>query len=145
VSSRRLSVRVATKPAMTVSRLGIRHDKLCYIIKANKVIQYPDDRSRIVYIGTTQKGISRLASSAAFRAPQVLVERGIDSFSVHVLTCDSIPRKKTWLILERALLLTFRQQFGAVPLCNQHGVAMRERDEFEVFSPARLRRILYDL
>jgi hypothetical protein len=56
---------------------------------ANKVIQYPDDRSRIVY--------------------------------------------------------TFRQQFGAVPLCNKHGVAMRERDEFEVFSPAWLRRILYDL
>jgi hypothetical protein len=43
------------------------------------------------------------------------------------------------------IVYTFRQQFGAVPLCNKHGVAMRERDEFEVFSPARLRRILYDL
>ncbi len=142
---RRLSVMVKWPPAINVTRVSVRHKKLCYVVTANKVVRYPKGRSRIVYIGTTERGIERLANSAAYRAPNILGSAGIVHFDVHVVTCGTRQHVKTWRKLERALLLSFRSAHGAPPLSNVHGVKMRETNEFHYFSRGRIRHVLEDL
>lgn len=66
---RRLSVKLGRDEAMRVTRVSIRGERLCYVIVADKRQRYKKGRSGIVYIGTTTKGVGRLASSAANRAP----------------------------------------------------------------------------
>jgi hypothetical protein len=133
MAQRKLSVSVGNTPAMTVSRGGVKHLKMCYVIKANRIIRYPSGKSRIVYIGTTQKGLHRLAQSAAQRAQPVLGAHGISSFEVFVVSCRSAPNAQTWRLLERALLMTFRDMYGAVPMANKNGMGLHEGDEFTTY------------
>lgn len=144
-NNRRLHVRVGRDKAMEVTRASIGGERLCYVIIADKRLRYRKGRSAIVYIGTTRRGVGRLASSAAHRAPHVLSLRGVRSFSVRVVTCRGRQRVRTWRVLERGLLLAFKDRFGEVPRCNSHGRAMRIRDEFEYFQKSRLVRVLEDL
>lgn len=142
---RRLNVSLKRGSAMDVSRVSIGNEKLVYLLLADRKIAYPKGRSSVVYIGTTKNGIGRVASSVAYRAPDVLAIRGVESFSVRIVTCRGRQRVKTWMKLERALLLTFRDLYGDVPHCNSHGRKMRRTDEDKYFSPSRLKRILDDL
>lgn len=130
---------------MTVTRVSVSRLKLCYVVTANRVVRYPRGRSRIVYIGTTQRGVERLASSAATRAPAILGTHGFTHFEVHVVTCAPLQHVKTWRKLERALLLGFRSRYRRVPLLNSHGVAMTEVDEFRYFARTRIRNVLEDV
>lgn len=130
---------------MRVTRVSIAGERLCYVIVADKLQTYKKGRSAIVYIGTTTRGVGRLASSAAHRAPEVLGLRGVRSFTVRVVTCRSRQRVRTWSKLERALLLAFKEKYGEVPHCNSHGKGMKPHDEFEYFQKARLMRVLEDL
>lgn len=139
---RKLNIAVSSGPVMTVSRAGVRHQKMCYVIKANRLLRYPTGKSRIAYIGTTEIGIHRLAQSAAERSGHILGSRGITSFEVFVLTCRSAPGVQTWRLLERALLMTFRDTFGDVPLANWTGMGFKERDEFDYFTRRRVRDVL---
>lgn len=52
---------------------------------------------------------------------------------------------KTWLKMERAFLLVFREMFGDVPVCNSQGKKITEHDEFEYFARARIKRVIEDL
>jgi len=130
---------------MQVTRVAIGDEKLVYVLLADKAVEYKNGRSRIVYIGTTKRGVSRIAQSAAFRADKILGTRGVHSLSVRVVTCRRKQRTKTWVKLERALLLAFRDQYGDVPICNSHGKKIRELDEFKHFSRARADRVIEDL
>ena len=130
---------------MEISRISIGNEKLVYVILADTKLNYPGGRSRVAYIGTTKNGISRVANSVAERAPVVLRLRGVESFEVRIVTCRPRQRVKTWLKLERALLLSFRELYGEVPRCNTHGKNIVERDEFRYFARSRLNRILEDL
>ena len=141
---RLLPVALNLNPAMSVTRVSVLQDKLCYLMVANKVIKYPKGRSRVVYIGTTQNGVNRVAVSAAQRADDILGTHGITAFDVYVVTCKPRQHVRTWRKLERALLLTFRETYGDVPLCNKHGTKMRETNEFDYFSPQRIKNILED-
>jgi hypothetical protein len=132
-------------PVMQVDRQGIRAQKLVYVILADRRFDYFDGRSKIVYIGTTQRGLNRIASSVAKRAPEVLALRGVRRFEVRVLTCRGRQRVRTWRTLERAMIMVFRDRFGEIPLCNSQGEGLREIDEFRYFSRARLERIVDDL
>lgn len=142
---RRLSVKVGRDEAMRVTRVSIRGERLCYVIVADKRQRYKKGRSGIVYIGTTRRGVGRVAGSAAQRAPEVLGLRGVRSFMVRVVSCRGRQRVRTWSVLERALLLVFKEKYGEVPYCNSHGKAMKPRDEFEYFQKTRLLRVLEDL
>jgi hypothetical protein len=144
-NARRLTVRLGRDEAMRVTRVSIRRERLCYVIVADKRQRYRRGRSGIVYIGTTTRGVGRLAGSAADRAPEVLALRGVRSFMVRVVSCRGRQRVRTWSVLERGLLLAFKERFGEVPRCNSHGKAMKQRDEFEYFQKARLLRVLEDL
>ena len=130
---------------MSVTRVSLRGAKLVYVIVADKKLNYAGGRSRVAYIGTTKKGITRISQSVAARAEAVLGLHGVEEFEVRVVTCRPRQRVKSWLKLERALLLCFREKFCEVPKCNSHGKRIREAGEFTLFSKARIKRILDDL
>ena len=106
------------KPAMTVYRRVLKHRKLVYVLAARKTLKYQDGRSRILYIGTTKKGISRIAASVARRSKKILNQRGVKEVDVHILSCEARQGLKSWGVLERALVARFRARYFEVPLCN---------------------------
>ena len=109
---KRLTISLKKKHAMQVSRVSIGKKRLVYVIVVPRRLKYPWGRSRIAYIGTTRKGVARIAQSAAARAKQVLSLYGVREFHVRVITCAPRSAVKTWVKLERALLLCFRHQYG---------------------------------
>jgi len=142
---KRLTVSLKKKPAMQVSRVSIGKKRLVYVIVASKSLKYLWGRSRIAYIGTTKKGMARIAQSAAARSKQVLGLHGVREFHVRILTCAPRPPVKTWVKLERALLLCFRRRYGQVPVCNKTGKNMKPRGESAYFNQDRLERLLEQL
>ena len=138
----RLPVSLEHKAAMQVSRVSIGKKRLVYVIVAQKPLRYPWGRSRIAYIGTTKKGLARIASSAARRAEDVLGLWGVKEFHVRILTCAPRPNVKTWIRLERALLLVFREKYGDVPMCNKIGKRIRPDDAFDYFRRERLVKLI---
>jgi hypothetical protein len=130
---------------MAVNRISIGDLKLVYVICANKKIKYTSGRSPIAYIGTTKKGIERVAQSVAYRADDILSKHGVNSFEVRIITCGVRRRVRTWRKLERALLLVFKERFGGVPYCNTVGKNFIEGDEFRYFSKRRVMNIIDNL
>ena len=65
-----------------------------------------------------------------------------ERFEVHVLTTRGRGHVKTWVKLERAMLLVFKERFGEVPVCNRHGHKFIETDEFRYFARTRIERII---
>lgn len=144
-NDRRIAIALKHEIAMEATRVSIGKRKLVYVLCADKRLKYPKGRSRIAYVGTTKRGIRRLASSVADRADQILELRGVRRFSARIVTCQPRQRVKTWRVLERAILLEFRSRFGTQPKCNTHGKRFRERDEFAYFRRMRIRAIIDDL
>ena len=142
---KRLRLSLKRDEALNVTRVSIRKDRLVYILVTDKKLSYPNARSRIAYIGTTKKGLSRISQSVAARADAILKLHGVRSFQARVVTCKRRRNVKTWYKLERAMLITFKELYGAVPTCNSKGSKMRKTDEFKYFSSARVRTILKDL
>jgi hypothetical protein len=136
-------VKTSKWPALTITRIGFQADELVYVAMANKSIRYPSgQRSAIAYIGTTKNGVSRIASSAAYKARDILAKHGIRHLEFYVVTAQAkrrvnIPRK-----LERALLMRFRERFGSVPVGNNHGKKLVWQDELEFFAYHKLDKIL---
>ncbi len=139
----RLRVKLNSKPAITITRAAIQNKKLVYIARANKPMKYKWGHSRIVYIGTTQAGVNRIATSAAEKAKKLLGNRGIKQLEFHVVVSSRRPNVQTWKLLERALLLTFREEYGNVPISNSQGKNMRRRDERDYFKGENLRDIIH--
>lgn len=144
MAKRRCSVSLKRHPAMRVTRVTVGKQKLCYLLVVDKKLIYPDGRSRIAYIGTTKKGLTRISQSVAAKAEEALGLRGVSEFEARVVTCSPRSGVKTWRKLERALLLEFRGLFGEVPKLNKHGVRMKETDEFRYFARIRVRRVIED-
>ncbi len=141
----KLKVKLQDGAALEVGRVSIGQNKLAYVLLANKRLKYLHGSSRVAYIGTTKKGVSRVAASAAYRAEEILDLHGVTRCTARVVTCT--PRKSvtTWKKLERALLLVFRQEYGEVPWCNTAGKRMKEKDEFDYFDRNRLKKILVEI
>ena len=141
------------KFAMKVDRNAIGQEHLVYVLLADRLLKYPKDDSKIAYIGTTMRGIARIAGSAASRADPLLnpktkvdgIPQGIKSFDVQFVSTKNHPELKSWELLERAMLIKFSSDFGRVPYLNRHGQGFRVLREFEVFSEDRIRKILAEL
>jgi len=140
--ARRLTIRIGAHPAITITRQATRSERLVYIAKANKALKYPFGRSKIVYIGTTKEGVSRIAASAAHQARELLETHGVKSLEFFVVTCRPLQRVKTWSKLENGLLITFKHEFGTVPLGNTMGKNRSWRDELDYFTEGRLRSVI---
>lgn len=134
----RLTIKSHSSPAMTITREAVKSDKLVYIAVANKAIQYPHARSRIVYIGTTRNGAHRMAASAAAKAQEMLDLHGVRELQFYPVTCKSRQNVRTWRKLERGLLLAFKHLYGRVPQCNTQGKNMVWTDELGYFTRGRL-------
>ncbi len=141
----RSPISLKKKAAFTVSRVSIGDDRLVYVMVADRKFEYPKGRSRIVYIGTTQNGVFRVSSSIAERSEDILLERGVESFEVRVVTCHPRQGVKMWFKLEHALLVAFRERHGESPLCNAETAGKSAGNVFDYFSRQRVMRILEDL
>ena len=119
--------------------------KLVYVLIADKRLGYQEGKSRIAYIGTTKKGVARIAQSIAARAEVILALRGVRTFYARVVTCKPRRHVKTWRKLERALLLKFKERFGEVPECNSHGRRMKATNEFHYFSQRGIANVIDEL
>jgi hypothetical protein len=140
--AQRLRISLKPKPALTMRRVALEHEKLVYVICADRKLKYENGCSPIAYVGTTQNGIMRVANSAAERAGDILWSHGVQSLDVRIVTCKPRQGFKSWLKLERALILAFREKFGEPPMCNVQGRAMKLGDEFARFSYQRLSQII---
>ncbi len=141
----RLKVKLHRNEALHITRVSVDADYLVYVFLCDKKLSYEDGKSRIAYIGTTGSGVWRIASSAAGCASTILSERGVKKFEARIVTCARRQRIKSWRKLERAMLLTFKERFGKVPICNSHGKAMKETDEFDYFARERIVDIIDEL
>jgi len=131
---------------MTVRRVALEHDRLVYVICADRKLRYANGKfSQIAYIGTTKNGLSRLSSSAAQRAADVLWSHGVQSFDIRLVTCLGRKGLKSWRRLERAMIIAFRDMFGVVPLCNKQGIWFEEDSEFRTFNRSRIEQVIRDL
>ncbi len=143
--ARKLTVSLERNWAMKVTRVSVVGRKLVYVILAERKQQYTNGKSQVVYIGTTQNGVSRVASSAADKTDKVLSLRGVRHFTVRIVTCAAKQNVKSWTKLERALILQFRELYGEVPKFNKSGKKIRETDEFKHFRRERIRTIVQNL
>jgi hypothetical protein len=144
-NNRRITISVKRESALHATRISIGRLKLVYVLVADKRLDYPKAKSRIAYIGTTKRGLRRVASSVAVRTDQILALRGVRSLDARVVTCQPRQRVKSWFVLERALILTFREMFGGPPKGNSHGKRMKWRDELDYFRAERLIEVIEEL
>ncbi len=142
---RRLKVALKRDEALRATRVTIGKNKLVYILIADKRLKYKTGKSRIAYIGTTRKGVARIAQSVAARADDILSLHGVRTFHARIATCKPRQNVATWKKLERALLLTFRERFGEVPKCNSHGKRMKVTDEFRYFGTKGVANVIDEL
>lgn len=128
-------------PVMTLGRGALGADRLVYILAANKPVKYPRGRSRIVYIGTTKRGVRRVASSVASRAEGLLGRPGLRTVDAHLLTYSGRPgAQKLWAKLERAMLFIFKYEYGDIPILNRVGRNIWPGKEFKYFSRRALHK-----
>jgi hypothetical protein len=145
VPNHRLTIRVPREEAIRVTRVSIKSKSLCYFLVADKAQPYGKKRSKIVYIGTTEKGVVRIARSIGGKADKTLGLRGVKTFQVRVVTCKDHEELSTAKMLERCLLLAFREYFGSTPKFNVQGKGFKEADAFEWFRRKRVLNIIREL
>jgi hypothetical protein len=131
----------AMNPAMTIvrSRYWSRH--MVYVVRGDKRYKYNRGRSRIIYIGQTRRGTKRPAHSAAKIAINAFVKmRGVKTIEVFPMTCTGRSGLRMWEVLERDLIITFKNRHGEVPHFNI--VGRGKRFNMERISCFRKRRLL---
>jgi hypothetical protein len=130
---------------LTLTRVNASQPKLVYALMANKALKYPFGRSKVAYIGTTERGIKRIAESVAEHAEDIFANHGVISLSTKFFTCNGRQKVKMWLKLEHALILAFRERYGAIPRYNKQGIGWKWSDEHEYFGEAAVRRLVRNL
>lgn len=140
---RRLQVNLNKKLVMTVHRRILKKKKVVYLLIATSPVKYNGGRSRIVYIGTTEKGADRIAASAAGRAEEIMSTRGLKHLEVFVVFCNPRPGLPTWEWLEDALLAEFRAEYEELPMCNSQGKKKKWDEELDrVFKRKAINKVL---
>lgn len=127
--------------------MAIGEECFVYVFVANRPYTYKpgkDGKSRIVYMGTTSRGLRRIVDSVFDRSPKIF-GWGTHSFDAYILTCRARQHVPMWKKLERALLLAFKEKFGRTPKANANVKKMGGADAFKYFSKARMNAIIEDL
>lgn len=133
--SKKSHLKLSRVPVMTLSRGALGADQLVYLLAVNKPVKYLHGKSRIVYIGTTKRGVIRVASSVAHRSARVLQQPGLRTVEAHLLTYGGKPGvRKLWAKLERAMLIMFKFEYGDIPRLNQMGRNLWPGQEFKYFT-----------
>ena len=138
-------------PVLTIDATKTDVQKLVYILVANRPIKYENDYSRIVYIGTTEQGIKRIAGSASKRVKEAYEKlRGVKRIDAYVVWTkaragpDTFRGKGTWHVLETALLLKFKKKYGEKSRLNavEKNFGNRQEYAFELFKEQAVGRII---
>jgi hypothetical protein len=116
---RKLGAKLHHAEVLVVDRSAIRAKHLVYLLVADKPERYLWKKSPILYIGTTAKGVARVAASAAHRADDILARYGTRRFAVRVATCSARAGVPTWKVLEKDLIRRFKAKHGEVPVLNE--------------------------
>lgn len=131
-------------PAVVIKEIAVQNERLVYAIITDKKLKYPKGRSSVVYFGKTGKGIERIAKSAEFRSKQIFKCRGVKEFSVIIIKCKN-PTNNIIDNLENVFLVTFREKYGRLPLCNKNVRKLNKEIEFDLFRRKRIEEIIRDL
>ena len=145
VPAHRITIRLPREEAIRVTRVSIKSKSLCYFLIADKAQPYGKKRSKIVYIGTTEKGVTRIARSIGGKADKTLKLRGVKTFQVRVAMCKDHEEHSTAKKLERCLLLAFKGYFDSLPKFNVQGKGFKEGDDFDWFRRKRVLNIIKEL
>lgn len=137
-----ITIREASRPAMTITRAALRAEKVVYLICSARPQKYDMGRSRILYIGTTSRGAKRYATSLSHKAIACLRAWGVRELNIHTLTPGGDHEDKHWLTLEGDLLRAFKARYGSVPLKNTAGKNYRISELSGSFTRKRLDSIL---
>lgn len=118
--------------------------KIAYILVANKPLRYERGSSRIAYIGRTSNGVSRIAQSAAKKIEDTLDCPGVRRLRAFVVWSEPRPYERANLphLLERGLLLQFREKHAEVPRFNTQSHAMSWKTELVYFRKEALKRVI---
>jgi len=120
MAARRKKIAKYDQDALSVHREGLPKDaKLVYVASANRRVKYGNGlKSRVVYIGTTERGVVRIAESAAKKTTELLTTHGLKALHFHVVKCKGTQSVAMWEKLESALLMEFREMYGTLPIGN---------------------------
>ncbi|MBI4128297.1 MAG: hypothetical protein HY459_04495 [Parcubacteria group bacterium] len=140
-------------PVLSVQITATKVKRLVYFLIANRPVRYGEKGhkkgySRIVYIGTTERGVRRIATSASYHiaaAGELKGIRRLDAYIVWVKSKKGPQTKKgmkLWAVLERAMLLCFREMYGEPPRLNKQGRKMKPKHEFDTFSKRTIVRVI---
>ena len=136
---RKLNIFRHKSACVMVTRGALKAERLVYVAVVNKGLSYPHGKSKIVYIGKTKKGLARIASSAAAKADDLLLDFGVNSLDLFVVTCSPRQNVKTWEKLEHGLIVAFKHMFGTPPKLNKHGVGWKSDDSQPYFTENALK------
>jgi hypothetical protein len=141
---RRYRINDSFEPVITVESDVTKYDELVYLLVANRPLPRKKGTSRIAYIGKTASGVSRIAQSAADKIVSTLECHGVRRLRAFVVWAKPRRYERTDLphLLERGLLLTFRDEFGELPRFNLMGVGMKWGAETDYFRAEALHRIV---
>lgn len=148
---RKATVSVRRTPVIIVNKYFLRlfdsRKKVVYFIRGNKAIGYPfHRRSRILYIGRTERTGSRPFESLRENAPNLLERHGIKTLEVVYIEATGRQRVDIADKLERACLHEFRAYYGSVPVANIQGSRRIELDdETRYVNMDRVREVLKTL
>lgn len=147
--ARRRRINQIFDPVLSVEIAATKVRRLVYLLVANRPVGYAKDYSRIVYIGTTRNGVRRVAASASRQivngADELRGLRRLDAFVVWAKSKRGPQTKRGsnfWHVLERALLIRFKQRYGEPPALNGTGQRMKPKHEFDVFKQSTVDRII---
>jgi len=142
---RKYKINEPFEPVLTVESGVTSKKEVVYLLVSNRPERYPRGRSRIVYVGRTRNGIKRIAASAANKITEALENlRGVRRLRAFIVWTNPLAKERRHLpyVLERAILLSFRQEFGTVPRLNRQGIRIRIKDEFAYFRERAVHRIV---
>jgi len=143
------TISVHEKPVILVrksyTRLSDSKKKVVYFIRGNKGYPYEYGRSRILYIGRTEKAKARPFDSLKRRARNLLDIHGMRDLEIAYI--EATPKQKVNITtkLENACLWIFRSEFGELPKENEKGKHLKLSDEEHYVSFDRIRAIIRKL
>jgi len=140
--SKALKTKLHHSEVIVVDRSVIKAKHLVYLFVADRPHRYLWRHSRILYVGTTAKGVARITTSVAARAKDIFARYGVRKFHVRVVTCTKRPGLSSWKVLEKDLLRRFKALHGGVPLLNKQGRNLKPHLLSGLFPEGKLDKIL---
>lgn len=118
---RRLQLRIPVEAVITITRKALVGEKICYIVTSNRKFKYPHRKSRIAYIGMSERGVKRMLETAKDRVEDIFDQHGVKVVEFQLIRCTKRQSVPSWESLEKAMILLFKRYYGTTPFANIKG------------------------